>query len=79
MAQDHSVLGLQLLISFLSAPPAPTLQDGVYKIVFWTFWVGRYRWSYLFFSFQPGAVLYGNLFGYHLSKINPKLGLYWHH
>lgn len=26
MAQDHSVLGLQLLISFLSVPAAPTLQ-----------------------------------------------------
>lgn len=57
MAQDHSVLGLQLLISFLSAPAAPTLQNGVYKVVFWTFWVGRNGWSYFFL--KPGAILCG--------------------
>lgn len=35
MAQDHSVLGLQPHVSFLSAPPPPTLQNGVYiQIVF---------------------------------------------
>lgn len=34
MAQDHSVSGLRLHFSFLSAPAAPSLQNGVYMIVF---------------------------------------------
>lgn len=37
MAQDQSVLGLQLLFSFLSARPARALQHGVYNVVFWSF------------------------------------------